>query len=111
MRRMSGCRALPARGVTLIELVVVIALVGILGALIVTFVQPIRSYIDVGRRAALADAADGALRRIGRDVRLALPNSVRVDASGQFVELLLVRTGGRYRVGEDAGATSTCPDG
>ena len=70
-------------GVTLIELAIVIALVGIVGALIVNFVQPVRSYIDSSRRAALADTADTALRRIGRDVRLALPNSVRVtDALG-----------------------------
>jgi len=90
-------------GVTLIELVVVMVLVGILGALIVQFVAPVRSYIDTSRRAALADTADTALRRIGRDLRLALPNSVRV--SGNYVEFLLVRTGGRYRF--EAGASGT----
>jgi MSHA biogenesis protein MshO len=101
-------------GVTLIELAITIALVGILGALIVNFVQPVRSYIDSSRRAALADAADIALRRMGRDLRLALPNSVRVTNSGTvyYIELLLVRTGGRYRLESDpADTTATCPDG
>jgi len=102
---------LPARsysaGVTLIELAITIALVGILAALIVQFVAPVRSYIDSSRRAALADTADTALRRIGRDVRLALPNSVRVatDGSATYVEFLLVRTGGRYRYEPGAGGT------
>ena len=100
-----------ARGVTLIELAITIALVGILAALIVNFVQPVRSYVDTSRRAALADTADTALRRIRRDLRLALPNSVRVDASGKYVEFLLVRTGGRYRYDVDPAAASTCTGG
>lgn len=98
-------------GVTLIELAITIALVGILGAMIVQFVTPVRSYVDTSRRAALADAADTALRRIGRDLRLALPNSVRVDGTGKYVEFLLVRTGGRYRGDLDSGATNTCDTG
>ena len=98
-------------GVTLIELAITIALVGILAALIVNFVQPVRSYIDSSRRAALADTADTALRRIGRDLRLALPNSVRVDGTFKYVEFLLVRTGGRYRADSDPAATGTCPTG
>jgi MSHA biogenesis protein MshO len=111
-------RALPApsrrrrsAGVTLIELAITIALVGILGALILQFVTPVRSYVDTSRRAALADAADTALRRIGRDLRLALPNSVRVDGSGKYIEFLLVRTGGRYRTDVDPSATNTCDNG
>lgn len=100
-------------GVTLIELVITIALTGILGALIVQFVAPVRSYIDTSRRAALADAADTALRRIGRDVRLALPNSVRVttNAGVTYLEFLLVRTGGRYRLENAASTTTGCPGG
>jgi len=100
-------------GVTLIELAITIALVGILAALIVQFVAPVRSYIDSSRRAALADTADTALRRIGRDVRLALPNSVRVTTAGgvTYLEFLLVRTGGRYRLESDAATATGCPGG
>jgi len=100
-------------GVTLIELAITIALVGILAALIVQFVAPVRSYIDSSRRAALADTADTALRRVRRDLRLALPNSVRVTTSGGIVylEFLLVRTGGRYRYEAAASSASGCPAG
>jgi MSHA biogenesis protein MshO len=100
-------------GVTLIELAITIALVGILAALIVQFVSPVRSYIDSSRRAALADTADTALRRVGRDVRLALPNSTRVRQVGSvyYLEFMLVRTGGRYRVESDPAATLTCGSG
>jgi MSHA biogenesis protein MshO len=100
------------RGVSLVELVVVIVITAILGAIIVSFVAPVRSYIDSSRRAALADAADIALRRIGRDVRLALPNSTRVTSAGSafYLEFMLVRTGGRYRTDTGSGA-GNCPGG
>lgn len=101
----------PSAGVTLIELAITIALVGIVGALMVQFVWPVRSYIDSSRRAALSDTADTALRRIGRDLRLALPNSVRVDGTSKYLELLIVRTGGRYRYDTDSAATNTCTGG
>jgi MSHA biogenesis protein MshO len=106
-----SARSSRSAGVTLIELAITIALIGILAALIVNFVAPVRSYIDSSRRAALADTADTALRRIGRDVRLALPNSVRVDPTGKYVEFLLVRTGGRYRYEAAASSVSACPTG
>ena len=100
-------------GVTLIELAITIALAGILAAMVVQFAAPVRSYIDSSRRAVLADAADTALRRIGRDVRLALPNSVRVTNAGgvSYLEFMLVRTGGRYRAESDSAAINTCNDG
>lgn len=100
-----------ASGVTLIELVLTIVISAIVAALMVNFAAPVRSYIDTSRRAALVDAADIALRRIGRDLHLALPNSVRVTASGGvvYLEMLLVRTGGRYRAEADtAVGANTC---
>lgn len=102
-RYRNPARRLQSQGVTLIELAITIALMGIIAVMIVQFVSPVRSYIDTSRRAALADAADTALRRIGRDLHLALPNSVRVTTSGGvvYLEMLLVRTGGRYRAEAD----------
>jgi MSHA biogenesis protein MshO len=111
MPRLLRTRPRRHAGVTLIELAITIALVGILGALIVQFIAPVRSYIDTSRRAALADTADTALRRIGRDLRLALPNSVRVGGGGKYVEFLLVRDGGRYLAELGVLATGTCNDG
>ncbi|MFT5531934.1 MAG: MSHA biogenesis protein MshO [Burkholderiaceae bacterium] len=86
------------RGFTLIEAIVVLTITALLAAVAAIFLHsPIQSYFDVSRRVAISDALDTALQRIGRDVRLALPNSVRVSADGQALEFLHTRTGGRYR--------------
>ncbi|MDO9467255.1 MAG: prepilin-type N-terminal cleavage/methylation domain-containing protein [Thiobacillus sp.] len=85
-------------GFTLIEMIIVIAITAIVGSMVALFLRaPLESYVAQDRRARLADAADTALRRMGRDIRLALPNSVRVTAAGSVVEFLGTRSGGRYR--------------
>ncbi|PIG30201.1 MSHA biogenesis protein MshO [Janthinobacterium sp. 35] len=90
------------RGFTLIELIVVIVITAIVAGMVTVFIRaPIQSYLDVSARAELADAADLASRRITRDVRLALPNSVRVTPDGKYLELLLTKTGGRYLSEDD----------
>ena len=96
-----------AQGVTLIELVVTLTVLAIITvAAAVALRDPVRAYVDSKRRAELTDVADTALRRMARDIRLALPNSVRVTgADPVYMELLLTRTGGRYRAKVDgAGA-------
>lgn len=103
------------RGFTLIELVLVIVIASVLAAMVSSFVTlPVRGAVDVARRAELTDLADNALRRMERDLRRALPNSVRVTTVGTatFIEFLEVRTGGRYRV-ESSGAptiAAACSD-
>lgn len=85
-------------GVTLVELIVVIAITSIIGAVVAVFIRrPVEGYADAARRASLTDEADTALRRMTRDLRRALPNSVRVDGSGKFVEFIETTGGGRYR--------------
>lgn len=109
-------RTIPDRralaGFNLIELVVAIVIVGIVIASVAYFVFPVRQAVDIALRAELTDIADTALRRVGRDVRLALPNSVRVnsDATNQWVEFLAIRTAGRYRAEGGGGASgANCP--
>jgi MSHA biogenesis protein MshO len=87
-----------ARGFSLLEAIAVMVITGIIVGMIAIFMQrPIEGYFSTTNRAAMADAADTALRRIGRDVRLALPNTVRVAGGGLFLELIPIRTGGRYQ--------------
>lgn len=96
------------RGVTLVEMVVAIVVTGILVALTSMFLRnQITSYTDVALRADLADEADTAVRRIMRDFRSAVPNSLRGSAS--VVEFVPMRDGGRYRAeaGTTAGLSAT----
>jgi MSHA biogenesis protein MshO len=108
-----------ARGFTLVELVITIAVSSVVVAFMAMFiVTPMTIYTSQTRRAMLVDAADSALRFIGRDLRAALPNSVRVSASGSVtaLELLATADGARY---QDSGPLSnpalaldfTAPDG
>lgn len=92
------------RGFTLVEVIVVIVITGILLGIVGMFGRrQIDAYMDVSNRAELSDAADSALRRIGRDLQSALPNSVR--QSGNFLEFVPIHDAGRYRadVGGSAG--------
>lgn len=90
-----------SQGFTLIELSIAILLVALLAGVFGPFITlSFRLYTDMRERAVLVDRADQALRRIGRDVHRALPNSVRVqtDADGNAaLELLRIVDAGRYR--------------
>jgi len=94
-----------ARGFTLVEMIVVIAITGVLAATVAIFIRrPVEGYIDAARRAELTDIADTALRRITRDLRTALPNSVRITTAGNvtYLEYLQTSGGGRYRAETDS---------
>src|SRR5690606_28790817 len=103
MRRIRDCDAMSAfeekkvSGFTLVEAVIVIAISGIVAAVVAVFIRaPVESYLDLNTRAELTDIADTAVRRMARDVRLALPNSIR-SPGAQCFEYLATSTGGRYR--------------
>lgn len=104
MERHRACMNIQ-QGFTLIEAVMVIVITGIIAAVVAVFIRlPVQGYVNSVARAELADVADTALRRMARDLRLALPNSIRV--SGKYVELLLTKTGGRYLGEEDGQGTA-----
>lgn len=87
-----------ASGFTLIELVLVIIVISIISTLSTKIITlPVNSYIDLERRTALVDDSQSALSRMQRDIRRALPNSIRISANGSQLELLHTTTGGYYR--------------
>lgn len=95
-------------GFTLIEMIVVIVITGIIGGMVAMFIRaPVQGYVDSANRAEMGDIADTALRRLARDIRTAVPNSVRmpgtscvaVGATPCYVEFIPTKQGGRYRAG------------
>lgn len=111
-----NCSPHPAQhGFTLVELVMVIVILGVIGTTIAVFMRnPIDAYLATSRRAALADEADTVVRRMARDLRTALPNSIR-QASNQCIEFIPTRIGARYRAidkvaGDGSGLDFTSAD-
>lgn len=96
----------PTRGFTLVELVIVIALSAIVLVMItVVLKRPLDAYVDQSRRGELVELASLALNRAARDIRLAVPNSVRQSADGRTLEMLNILNAGRYvsnRAGSDS---------
>lgn len=85
-------------GFSLVELIIVIVISGILASMTASVLQlPIKAYVDSARRATLTDAAESTIRRMQRDIRRALPNSIRISPDQSTLELLHIVDGGRYR--------------
>lgn len=100
---------LPSRrcaGFTLFEMIIVIVITGIIASIVSVFIKgSVDAYIDSSRRAALTDVADTAVRRISRDIHLALPNSVRNPGNGsddKCLEFMPTRVGARYRMAKNS---------
>ncbi|MBI5007028.1 MAG: prepilin-type N-terminal cleavage/methylation domain-containing protein [Nitrosomonadales bacterium] len=105
-----GTRSGAQAGFTLIEMIVVIVITGIIAGMVAMFIRaPVQGYVDSERRAEMTDIADMALRRLARDLRTAVPNSIRVPnpSGSSYIEFLPTRDGGRYRV-TAAGGGSAC---
>jgi MSHA biogenesis protein MshO len=94
-------------GFTLTEAIIVIVILGALAGASAIFIRgPVDAYFAVGRRAQMADTADTAIRRMHRELKAALPNSVRVTgtcggAAACYLEFIPVVGGGRYRAAPD----------
>lgn len=97
------CKSARQSGFTLVEMVFTIVIAGIILALAAAFiVRPMEGYRDLSRRAMLVNNAESALRQMAREIRNALPNSVRITNNpggtpGFALEMLPVIDGAMYR--------------
>lgn len=94
-------------GFTLIEIIVVIVISAIIGGSIFLVIRaPVENYVATAERSELADTADASLRMMSRELRSAVPNSVRISAVGgvSLLEFIPAVGGGRYYTVSDVPA-------
>jgi MSHA biogenesis protein MshO len=99
-------------GFTLVELVLTMVISTVVVAFVSMFISvPVQGFMDQTRRVRLVDSAGSALQRMSRDVRRALPNSVRTRSAPDLVALEILSTvdGARYR-GEPPGTAAAVLD-
>lgn len=83
------------RGFTLIELVVIIVVLGVLMAGTVSYItNSVTAYSAVARRDQLTSLGRVTIERVVRELRTALPNSIRV--SNNCIEFLPILSGSTY---------------
>lgn len=98
-------------GFSLVELVIVITIAGIVAALSALMIgDQMLAFVDSSRRSDLVNNAETAVRYMAKDIRRALPNSLRTTSSGsrEYLEFVPIEGAGRYRA--EIGATSAAVD-
>lgn len=91
------CQRKLIRGFTLVELVAVMVILSIVGTIGVGFVvRSTEAYQRTQTRALLVNTARQALERMTRQLRGALPYSVRITNGGSCIEFMPIAAGGNY---------------
>lgn len=90
-------RGIASSGFTLVELITVIVILSILATIGTGFVvRTTEAYQRTQSRALLVNTARQALERFTRQLRIALPASVRLTNGGNCVEFMPIAAGGYY---------------
>ena len=98
-----------AAGFTLVEMVVTLVLFGLIAVSMAVFFRPaVDAWLATRTRSTLAAQADNAMRLMLREVRSAVPNSIRTPSTSCF-ELVPTKAGGRLRLGADTVNGSSQP--
>lgn len=85
------------KGFSLVELIAVIVILGVISSIGISFVvKTMQSYQQTQARTKLAMHARQAMERMSRQLRSALPYSVRLTNSGQCIEFMPIASGGFY---------------
>lgn len=85
-------------GFTLIELIITLTIASIISLVVTQLIsRPVTAYANLSLRTQLVDAAESSLERMSREVRSALPNSIRIGCAGKCLEFMRTIDGGKYR--------------
>lgn len=85
------------QGFTLVELIAVIVILAIVSSIGMGFVvRSMEAYQQTQNRALLVNTSRQALERMTRQLRVALPYSVRILNNGNCVEFMPIAAGGNY---------------
>lgn len=94
------------------EMIATLMLFGLMAATLTVFFRPaFDTWMSTRSRSALSAEADQAMRRVLRDVQVAVPNSLRTPGT-DCIELVPSSAGGRYRMAVDtltAGSAAADP--
>lgn len=96
-----------SRGYTLIEVIVAVVIIAVLAMVSARYViTTAEGYVLARHTSMLVSQARLAIDRVGGDLRMAAPNSIRLDVPN-CIEFLPVRAVSRYLNGEVHGTSST----
>ncbi|MBU0911596.1 MAG: prepilin-type N-terminal cleavage/methylation domain-containing protein [Gammaproteobacteria bacterium] len=85
------------RGFSLVELILVIILLGIVSTLSLGFLRNgAEMYAQSADRERLLSQSRFVIERLTRELRNALPNSVRISSDGRCIEFIPLKFAGRY---------------
>jgi len=93
------CKVKLTKGFTLIELILVIVILGVMAVGITGFIRlTTQTYLNVSERTELLANARFAVERFNRELRNAVPNSIRIneDSSTECIEFVPIKASSTY---------------
>ncbi len=99
------------KGFTLIELVAVIIILGVLATATTQYITfGAQVYVESTERQRVLSQSRFFVERLVRELRLAMPNSVRTTANGSCIEFVPVKASGAYRTDSAANLAPIAPN-